>query len=497
MTNHFLAGEGAIFIQPYGPNTKTEFLGCHMVGDISEPKGDVTLYFCDDPSGPNRFNIKSSSQGAPGVVTTTITTDVEKTASYLERLSGCTFPLYINLYQCGRSDQFPNYHRTFQLQKARVTNRGLTGISAMTPDDQARSQQTFDVSAVAMSRAWITYEGTKLDAVATQVQPAWDIDFLNRPGCTDNCGAYRGLGDIAVIACGTAVNSDIVYTLDAGANWTTVASSFAAADIMYSAKIFQYNNGIRVLGARELLAGTVMQVEAFDNWVAGGVVGVGATLAQGILTHQGLYVYDGNNIWLIVGGAAGGEIFFSNDGGGTWTQQLSSMAPYFIAGQVPHAIHGSDNNRLMAVGTTGIVLTSDNGGDTWELKTPLTGTPIGHCLWKMDQNRAWVGITGGNGQLFYTTDNGTTWNERLWANSSVAGQITAVKFYDELNGYLLFNNGTPKGTFYRTRNGGYTWELVTTKDNDNLNGLFLVGPNEAWAAGDNAGSTAALVLKAA
>ena len=36
-----LAGEGAIWVQPDGPNTELMYLGCHELGDIEEPLGDV------------------------------------------------------------------------------------------------------------------------------------------------------------------------------------------------------------------------------------------------------------------------------------------------------------------------------------------------------------------------------------------------------------------------------------------------------------------------
>ncbi len=49
MSEQLLSGEGAIWVQPDGPNTETFYLGCHVLGDIDEPRGDLSLKYCPDP----------------------------------------------------------------------------------------------------------------------------------------------------------------------------------------------------------------------------------------------------------------------------------------------------------------------------------------------------------------------------------------------------------------------------------------------------------------
>ena len=510
MTNHFLAGEGALFIQPYGPNTDVHYLGCHMLGDVSAPEGDVTLIFCDDPSGPNRFDVKGSFKGAPGVVTSTLTTDVEKTASYLERLSNCTFPLYVNMYQCGRSDQFPNYHRTFQLHKTRVTNRGLTAISAMTPDDQGRSQQTFDISAVQLSRAWDINGVVRYEDAGLVVEPCADIDFLRQPKCTDNCGEYQDDCTIGVAAAGSAaavLTTHILITLDSGVTWADMAAvpGWAAGTGTAAAKIFQSGaTGYRVLAMKAFEAGQPPEIAYSDNNGAFTLVTMHATPVAGGITNQSLFVYNSQNIWSVPGsvGVGPGYIFFSSDSGVTWTAQDNGILVPVATTDCYTAIHGMDPNRLVAVGTNGVVSVTENGGDIWRRVTDVTGTPDMSCVWRIDQNRIWAGSNdaGAVEHLWYTTDNGTTWNSRTFTGSATAGcDIAKIEFVDELNGYMIAQTGgaATKGTVYRTRNGGRTWEVVTTPENDNLNGMFVCDVNTVWASGDNNGSTHAVIVKAA
>ena len=47
----FNSGDGALFVQINGPNTKPVYAGCTTVDDISEPLGDIELVRCFDPSG--------------------------------------------------------------------------------------------------------------------------------------------------------------------------------------------------------------------------------------------------------------------------------------------------------------------------------------------------------------------------------------------------------------------------------------------------------------
>ena len=118
----FLAGEGAIFVQPDGPNTDVQYLGCHQLGDLTQPIGDIQLYHCPDPSAPNRWQVMGSSQGAPGPVTTEILTSVKKLREYLD-LVKCPAAMWVNLYKCGRTDQFLGYERSFFVKNFYKTQR--------------------------------------------------------------------------------------------------------------------------------------------------------------------------------------------------------------------------------------------------------------------------------------------------------------------------------------------------------------------------------------
>ena len=52
MAENFTAAMGAVWVQPDGPNTEVLYLGCHDVGDIVQPQGDVATRFCPSVEGP-------------------------------------------------------------------------------------------------------------------------------------------------------------------------------------------------------------------------------------------------------------------------------------------------------------------------------------------------------------------------------------------------------------------------------------------------------------
>ena len=142
---YYRAGQAAVWAQPDGPNTKPEYLGCHAVGDITEPQGDLTVVRGPDKAAYGTFKVIDSYQGAPGTPTTTITTKMKKTQDALEKVRGCPCTIFVNKSSCGRADNFTNYERSFVLAKCLITGKGLTGLAVMDQNDEAPTQMTFDL----------------------------------------------------------------------------------------------------------------------------------------------------------------------------------------------------------------------------------------------------------------------------------------------------------------------------------------------------------------
>ncbi len=71
-------------------------------------------------------------------------------------------------------------------------------------------------------------------------------------------------------------------------------------------------------------------------------------------------------------------------------------------------------------------------------------------LYIVDPQHAWA-TNPNDGSVYGTTDGGQSWHKL----ASDVGQVTAMSFVDDANGWLLNSNG-----FQRTFNGGHTWHYT-------------------------------------
>ena len=65
------SGQGALFVQINGANTKPVYAGCVTLDDVEAPDGDVELIRCFNPSGRG-WKTVGQTQSPPDPVTTTI-----------------------------------------------------------------------------------------------------------------------------------------------------------------------------------------------------------------------------------------------------------------------------------------------------------------------------------------------------------------------------------------------------------------------------------------
>jgi photosystem II stability/assembly factor-like uncharacterized protein len=103
-----------------------------------------------------------------------------------------------------------------------------------------------------------------------------------------------------------------------------------------------------------------------------------------------------------------------------------------------------------------------------------------------------AGITPASDWLMKSTDAGRTWSLMPGTPNDPDGYMDRVFFVDESKGYVSFL-GARNSTLYRTRNGGTTWEPVTSYTGGlirsmNHTGIFYVVPrtgNQIWVSSDN------------
>jgi len=457
MSNSFLAGSGAVWIQPDGPNTPLYYLGCHEMGEIASPKGDLNLFYCPDPSRPNKFEVVGQYQSTPGPITTTLTTGIGAVAAWLESID-CAVPVYVAQISCGRKDVFVNYDRLFILDSAVITSHSLSGLAIRTPDSQAESLQTFSISATKLHRIMHSYAAGQRSWGAG-ARDGLVVSFCGPDRCYGVCGdAFSGCQEGYLGVEGIVGSPSNVYrTNDAGIMWepTPVNPFIATEDVRGLVTFLNTSSTWKVAAARGVTdAANPAEIAVSDDrgltWTN---YDVGAVNGQYMIGRgDSVFGFGGTRIWTVT---TGGYIYTSDDGCQTWTAQQSGT----LTTSDLYAIHFADNLHGVAVGEDNYILATTNAGEDWSLITApaaeVGNTVLG--IHMIDNERWWVCYD--SARIYYTNDGGTSFRERPLSISGV-GSIRRIKFASPYSGWLLHLNAAGTvGTVYHTVNGGYTWEL--------------------------------------
>lgn len=487
MSHYFVSGEGALWIQRSGPNTQPLYLGCHQLGDVDQPEGDIELIYCKDPSGPSRFKVVASVQGAAGAITSTITTSVTDDIDELER-ARCAFTLFANMVQSGRPDVFTNFDRTFVFTNVKITSRGLTGLTARTPDDNQRSDMTFDISAEELLRLKLPTISRQSISETTSVN---DISFCNDARCRTEQDTALEVCEVGFAVTDAAVGSpaaaaSVLYTTNGGTWTATDSDPFAVGENVIAVECFDLGrDSTRVIVARGGFdAGSPTQIAySDDSGVTWTTVNVDAVNGRYVPERFSLYAVDRNDIWV---GTNDGYIYHSGDAGLSWESQNAAVIHSGAWNAIKFAPGDADVG--WAVGAANVIARTLDGGESWGAITGPAGQAgvAANVVEVLDRNRVWVGYA--DGDLWYTEDGGTNWSQRSFTGSGV-GQVRDIKFLNDSLGYLLSNNASPVGTVHWTIDGGYTWDALTTPTNVGVNAIRICDEWNAFFAGEAQGGT--------
>lgn len=462
------SNEGSIFVQPEGPNTKPLYLGCHDIGDLDEPLGDPALWQCKDPNLVGQWETSRVVVGSPGLVTTSITTDVRKVADYMETLPNNS-PIYINLMpENVKPDVFDSYDRAFAARFL-ATNRKRSNLAMGRATDSGtneRAEQVIDLSGAPPVYTFFDLAGASLRISTTETLALNNIVF---------CDAACSEGFIAADAGVAAAN-----VLGIPGYAAVTADPFDAAQAIVGAVCFPIDkNTTRWLVARGTSAAAPAEVAYSDDggttWTS---VNVGSTNTQITNDSAALFALDQFNIWFATDD---GFIYKSEDGGLSWTAQEEGV----ITSSEINAVYFKDPLNGMAGGVGDVLMRTTDGGLTWAAVTATGGgddiTSIGNSggFW-------WAGDSGG--QLWYSDDDGTTWSARTF-NGSGTGNVAAVKFATEFFGVMAHNNATPVGSVFVTINGGFTWQKLTLPANAGINDIWICSTRKIYVVGEAQGGT--------
>lgn len=476
--------------QPGGPNTTMYYLGCVGLDDITEAGGEInTLFRCYTPQG--KWVTRGATRNLPEAIEITVTELLPKTASWLETIkqgADCPFPFYINIKSCPPNDVFGGADRWWTLEKAYVGSATLSDMLSM--EDEVAPKVAFALSAEppmvwghAIVSDRITFAGTN------QLN---DIASCSTPACGGACGdAVAACDTLVAVGDHSAGSADVWISYDNGVTWTTTAVDpySGVATALMGVECFAISSTVtRIIVVREAVATAPAGVYYSDDWGANWTeVLLTTPVNYGATRHGALFVMDPQHIWVVVHTAGASEVHFSSDWGATWTEQGAPPAGAYTS------IWFTDENNGMITGTNDVVAITSDGGATWTAAT-ATGTTDGIvcCTDNAGGGTWWIGTASNHGSLYYSTDHGTTWTRRRFPGDGV-GAVYGIDFVTPTVGYMTHSPTNATALIYRTRDGGFTWEVESGTAPGELFSVLACGVNDAFAVGEV--NTTALVYK--
>ncbi|GEM_PF-4321596 len=326
---------------------------------------------------------------------------------------------------------------TWTRQSATVPNVELNGVSAV---DENTAWVVGDTNTTNGVILYTTDAGTTW----TQQTDGGTVPNLNlNDVAAVDANTAWVVGDVAVGGDPGGIDATVLYTTDAGANWTEQTSSV---------------NDVDLFG--------VSAVDENTAWA------VGET--------------DGTN----------GVIIYTTDAGTNWTQQTATVPNFNL-----NSVSAVDENTAFAVGVTdgtnGIILATTDAGTTWTQQTAAVPDFNLNDVSALTANVVWVvGQTDGtNGIVLKTTDGGTTWEQEtttvpdqdlngvsavnlanVWA---VGAAGTIIKYSDTTAPIVTLNTITSPTT---DTTPTFTGSATDSGSESNINAVQFRVDDETWSS---------------
>ncbi|MBU3950006.1 MAG: hypothetical protein KJ826_17530, partial [Proteobacteria bacterium] len=151
---------------------------------------------------------------------------------------------------------------------------------------------------------------------------------------------------------------------------------------------------------------------------------------------------DGKTGWA-VGGS--GTILYTTDGGKSWEPRTSGSEKWLSAVQFQN-----DGKTGWVVGKNGMIIHTTDGGKSWEPRISGTSQLLQAFYFQNDGKTGWA--VGKSGMIIHTTDGGKSWEPRI---SGTKQWLFAVQFQgDGKTGWVVGESGM----ILHTTDGGKSWE---------------------------------------
>ncbi len=252
--------------------------------------------------------------------------------------------------------------------------------------------------------------------------------------------------------------STVLKTTNAGVNWFT--QNPVAPGFLYSVYFISESTGW-VVGQSGAVYKTT---NAGANWSAQ-TSGFPSNYLYSVCFTDVSFGY-------IVG--SGGLILKTMNGGNNWVQQTSGVSNTLSCVYFPPSATSMIGYAVGGTATEGVVLKTSSAGSSWTLKTLGTNWLFGVHFDNVQLGWA----VGYSGTIYSTLNGGDNW---IPQTSGTTNRLVAVHFPNASTGYAVGYSGT----IVKTTNSGTNWFTQVSPSTNNLWGTFFTDENTGWAAGWN------------
>jgi len=449
---------------------------------ISWPQGDLTPVRIPDPDQYGKFKTIEFQRGAEGLPTVTIESRMEHTLSELLKLvrKGCAFDVQLHSGVCEDPRSFnAGWDKIYVFEGALATDYSTGEIGALDSDQDAPVNESVAVSGLDY------FEIKQLNAAelaASQiVQEIVDVSICDSAQCGE-CGiASDGCQKVFAITTSAGgspgLPAEVIFSGDAGSTiGETNISTLGANEDPNAADCVGANLVVISEDSESLhyaaLADILLGIETWAEVTSGFVALKGPTA---------IFSASPVHTWMA---AEGGYIYFTDDP----TSGVSVQSSGGVTVQDLNAIHGSDEDNIVAVGVNNTVLYTTDGGATW---AAVTGPNVGVSLTAVNvkSDNVWL-VGAADGTLWYTADGGANWTAKGFPGSG-GGVVRDIQFATPSIGYMAHDTAVNRGRVLRTIDGGFSWYVLPEQAglslplNDRINAIAACSedPNLAFAGG--------------
>jgi len=187
-----------------------------------------------------------------------------------------------------------------------------------------------------------------------------------------------------------------------------------------------------------------------------------------------IYMYNENIGWAV---GQTGILLHTSDGGDTWNSQEKPVDTNF------NAVKFQNRDLGYVVGDKGNIIKTANGGSSWNIIFNSVNSNL-NDIHIIDTDR--ICAVGGDGMVLLSID-GSTFSV-VTNVGGVTANLNSVYFYDAFVGWAVGDGGA----VIKTTDGGLSWRKITVTDSEtslttttNFNSVAFYNANDGLLVGDN------------